>query len=172
MDPTQTEAVPAQTPKKKKPFVSILLALLIIVIGIVAWIMLYQKSNPTLTTEKTATSSAPTTITPEKITTTEPPVVDDTALITKALVAKTGIAEDKIDVTVSTKVDNFAKGLVGAKGEETGGGYFLAVKINGASWVIVFDGQSTPDCSVVTPYNFPATMVPECLDAGGNLVKR
>ena len=72
---------------------------------------------------------------------------------------------------VSQKDGAFAKGFVGAKGKEVGGGYFLAVKSSG-KWIIAFDGQSTPGCEQVNPYNFPATMVPECLDAGGNLIKR
>jgi hypothetical protein len=168
MDPAQV--VQDQIPKKKKPLIPILLALLIIIIGIVAWFILSQKSSPTQSATKVATSSAKTeTPTPNVVT--PEPVVDDTALITTVLVTKTGIAADIIDVTVSTKIDNFVKGLVSTKGEETGGGYYLAFKDKG-NWYIVYDGQSTPDCSAVNPFNFPVSMVPECLDAGGNLVKR
>ena len=170
MDPAQV--VQNQIPKKKNLLVPILIALLIIAVGIIAWLLLSQKSSPTQTTDKLATSSAKTeTTSPTVSTPTVAPVVDDTALITKALVAKTGIAADVIDVTVSTKTDKLAKGLVSAKGEETGGGYFLAAKVNDG-WVIVFDGQSTPDCASINPYNFPASMVPECVDSSGNIVTR
>jgi hypothetical protein len=168
MDPA--ENLPIQTPEKKKPLVPIILTILIIIIGIVAWVLLSQKSNPTVTTEKVATSSADTATTP-KVATPVASAIDDTTLITKALVTKTGIAADKIDVTVSKQVDNFAKGLVSTKGEETGGGYYLAFKDKG-NWYIVYDGQTTPDCSQVNPFNFPTSLVPECLDAGGNLVTR
>lgn len=142
-------------------------------------LLLYWYLNPAETfaptnSTKTSTSSAAEKKVPTESPTqtkTPEPVVDDTALITKALVVKTGIAADVIDVTVSTKTDKLAKGLVSAKGEETGGGYFLAAKVNG-DWVIVFDGQSTPPCSAVNPYNFPASMVPECVDSSDNIVTR
>ncbi len=51
------------------------------------------------------------------------------------------------------------------------GGYFLAAR-EGSTWVIVYDGQATPSCAEITPYNFPVDMVPECLDAENNLVVR
>lgn len=169
MDPAQV--VQNQIPKKKNPLIPILLAIIIILIGIVAWVLLSQKNNPAKTTEKVATTSSKTETVAPSAATTETPVVDDTALITKALVTKTGIAANIIDVTVSTKTDKLAKGLISAKGEEVGGGYFLAAKVNDG-WVIVFDGQSTPPCASINPYNFPASMVPECVDVSGNLVTR
>lgn len=98
------------------------------------------------------------------------PLKDDLGDITKALVVKTGIPEDKIDVKLSSQQGNYAKGLVGTKGEETGGGYFLAYKTS-EKWIIAYDGQATPDCKTVDPPGFPKTMVPECMQ-GGNLVTR
>lgn len=172
MDPAQQ--IPQQTPSpgKKKLLIPILIALMIILIGVIAWVLLSPKSNPSVTTEKVATSSADTTTT--KVATSPPapaPAIDDTTAITKALVSKTNISADTIDVTISKNDGTFAKGLVGVKGEQTGGGYFLAVKIGG-NWTIAYDGQATPDCTAVNPYNFPNTLVPECLDANGNLVTR
>ena len=169
-----TETVP-QVPNKPTSSKTTLLILIIIILlalaaGAYWYFFLREAATAPPTTQKTATTSAKTTTTPVETTTPEP-VADDTALITKALVTKTGIAADVIDVTISTKTDKLAKGLVGAKGEEVGGGYFLAAKVND-NWVIVFDGQSTPPCSSVNPYNFPASMVPECLDASGNIVTR
>ena len=170
-----TETVP-QVPNKPTSSKTTLLILIIIILlalaaGAYWYFFLREQATTSPTTQKTATTAAKTTTTPTETTTSEPTVVDDTALITKALVTKTGIAADVIDVTISTKTDKLAKGLVGAKGEEVGGGYFLAAKVND-NWVIVFDGQSTPPCSSVNPYNFPASMVPECLDASGNIVTR
>jgi hypothetical protein len=51
------------------------------------------------------------------------------------------------------------------------GGYFLAAKINNG-WQIVFSGNGTPYCSMVDVHNFPGYIVPECVDANGNLVYR
>lgn len=99
------------------------------------------------------------------------PPKDDLGDLTKALIAKTGIPEDKIDVTLSSVVQGkYAKGFIGTKGEETGGGYFLAYKTSD-KWIIAYDGQATPDCKDVDPPGFPKTMVPECMQ-GGNLVTR
>ncbi len=174
MDPAQPIPVPEQNPApgKKKPLIPILIALFIILIGVIAWVVLSQKSTPSVTTEKVASSSANTaTVSPKVATTSSTPAAGDTALITKALVAKTNISAVTIDVTVSSNDGTFAKGFVGVKGEQTGGGYFLAVKVGG-NWIIAYDGQATPDCTVVNPYNFPNTLVPQCLDANGNLVNR
>ncbi len=161
---------------KKKKLLGILGAALLLLLFA---LLIYWYLNPAETFAPTNSTKISTGSASEKkvvtenqttIQTTEP-VVDDTALITKALVAKTGIAADVIDVTVSTKTEKLAKGLVSAKGEEVGGGYFLAAKVNG-DWVIVFDGQSTPPCASVDPYNFPASMVPECIDSADNIVTR
>jgi len=99
------------------------------------------------------------------------PPKDDLGDLTKALIAKTGIPEGEIDVTLSSGVQgNYAKGLVGTKGEETGGGYFLAYKTSG-KWIIAYDGQATPDCKDVEVPGFPKAMVPECMQSG-NVVTR
>ncbi len=50
-------------------------------------------------------------------------------------------------------------------------GYFLAAK-QGDGWVIVYDGQAAPPCDAIEQYQFPIHMVPECLDAGNQLVVR
>jgi len=163
----ETETAPPKSSRKTALLV-LLGLLLILLVAAAFWYFFLrgpvEKSKQT--TEKTATTSTKTATTSPQIVNT----LDDETLIKKALVAKTGIAEDKIDVTVSQKSGNFAKGLVGAKGE-IGGGYFLAFKDKG-NWIIVFDGQSTPECSLINPIAFPASMVPECLDAAGNPVQR
>ena len=95
----------------------------------------------------------------------------DEVLLKQAVSEKTGIAIDIIVVEISQNTGKYAKGLVNAKGETVGGGYWLAVKSDG-KWTVVFDGQSTPECSLVDPPGFPASMVPECFDASGNVVAR
>ena len=141
----------------------------LLLFAVVFWYFFSQKpsSETKQTNDKTATTSAQgAPVTPQSENS-----VDDEALIKEALVAKTGITQDLINVTISQKVDNFVKGSVGTKGEETGGGYFLAVKVNNA-WTIVYDGQSQPNCSAVNPYSFPSSMASECLDNSGNLTTR
>lgn len=154
-------------PKKKK-LLFIVIALLIVLVGLLLFLFLFSRKTAEngKPTPKTSTKAAA-----QPATTAPATVPDDLSLITAALVAKTGISASTIDVTLSQQTGNFAKGSVGTKGEETGGGYFLAAKVNG-TWVIVYDGQASPDCSVVNPYNFPTSMVPECLDSSGNVVSR
>ena len=152
-----------------KNLLVLLLILVVILIAGASWYFFLQKSNPETkqsngTTATTSAKGAAANSQPSSS------VADDN-LIKEALVAKTGIASDTIDVSISQKVDTFAKGSVGTKGEETGGGYFLAVKVSGV-WIIVYNGQATPNCIAVNPYNFPTTMVPECLDSSGNLITR
>ncbi len=155
--------------QNKKTLLVLFLVFALILIAVLVWMLSLKRptQESAQTSKKTATTS--TQVATKSSKTTKPE--DDEALIKKALVAKTGIAENIIDVTVSTKVANFAKGFVGAKGEEVGGGYFLAVKVDG-TWIIAFDGQSTPNCTAVDPYNFPASLVPECLNGAGNPVTR
>ncbi|HEY4695153.1 MAG TPA: hypothetical protein VIH52_04310 [Candidatus Nanoarchaeia archaeon] len=152
--------------EKKKLLLLIFLALLSA--AVILWLIFSQNSeqnaqlgsqNPSTSSETVSTNSA------------LQAVADDEALIKIALEAKTGIPEDMLVVNLSLKDGDFAKGSVGTKGEETGGGYFLAVRDNG-KWLIAYDGQANPNCEEVNPYNFPANMVPECLDSNGNLVTR
>jgi len=98
------------------------------------------------------------------------PSPDDFSAIRAALVAKTGISQENIQVSISQNTGQHAKGTVKDK-NDIGGGYFLAAKV-GETWIIVYDGQSQPTCSQIAPYNFPKEMVPECLDSSGNVVKR
>jgi hypothetical protein len=95
---------------------------------------------------------------------------DDFSAIRAALVTKTGISQENIQVSVSQNTGQHAKGTVKDR-NDVGGGYFLAAKV-GETWIIVYDGQAQPTCSQINPYNFPKEMVPECLDSGGNVVTR
>lgn len=101
-------------------------------------------------------------------TATPTPTTDDLQAIKLALAAKLGT---NIEVTISQNTGTHAKGNVREKSSEVGGGYFLAAKVD-SRWVIVYDGQSTPTCSQIAPYNFPKNMVSECLSASGQVVSR
>jgi hypothetical protein len=99
------------------------------------------------------------------------PTVDDQAAIKQAVYTKFGSDATKLNVTVSKIEGNYATGGIVDVGSEVGGGYFLAAKWQG-NWVIVHDGQAHPTCAQIAPYNFPVSMVAECLDATGKVVKR
>lgn len=94
----------------------------------------------------------------------------DIEAIKKAVYEKTGIAEDKAQIIVSTREGDYVKGGI-SFGQDVGGAYFIAAKKDGI-WIVVYDGQSTPTCKQLSQYAFPASMVPECQGADGNVVKR
>lgn len=97
--------------------------------------------------------------------------VDETQSIINAVYKKFNSDEEKLDVSVNKIMGDYATGNVKEKTSEVGGGYFLAAKAGG-KWIVVYDGQSTPTCQQLVSYNFPSTMVPECLGEGGKLIKR
>lgn len=102
------------------------------------------------------------------------PSVDENAIIIaavkKGLVAEHGSDAATMTITVSGVSGGYAKGMASAQG---GGGMWFAAKVNGA-WTLVWDGNGTISCSVLTPYpNFPKTMIAECYDdAAKNTVTR
>lgn len=92
------------------------------------------------------------------------PVPSDEQQIAAALAEKFGQSADQLGITVNTISGDHATGGIS-------NGYFLAAREEG-SWVIVYDGQATPPCVDIEQYRFPVEMVPECLDAGSQLVVR
>jgi len=103
------------------------------------------------------------------------PVVDienDTKLIAQALVKKDGINLNEMNVVVREDTGKFASGGINPKEPGVGGGYFFAAKTD-SGWHIVASGNGIITCAEVTPYpDFPKSMIPECVDSSGNLVRR
>ena len=95
---------------------------------------------------------------------------DDATAIKIAVSKKIGNAESELGIQISKQTSKHAKGFINAK-DETGGGYWLATKTD-SGWIIVYDGQATPNCNQVDSYEFPTDMVPECIDDTGNVIKR
>jgi len=89
---------------------------------------------------------------------------DDASALRRTLAARFGVSPDEIVFVITEQTEEHATGGLP-------GGYFLAAREEG-TWVIVYDGQATPSCAEIAPYNFPGDMVPECLDAENNLVVR
>jgi hypothetical protein len=86
-----------------------------------------------------------------------------------AMVAKHGSDFSGLTYSLDKTEGDYASGSVGGTG---GGGMWFAAKVNG-TWTIVWDGNGSIMCSDLTAYpNFPADMIPECLDASNNTVKR
>lgn len=93
----------------------------------------------------------------------------DLLQLQKAFAKKYNRSATETEVTISKKDETHISGGIKFTGE-IAGGWFLAYK-TADGWIIVQDGNGTISCETVAPYNFPKSMVPECVDAGGNLVK-
>jgi len=94
---------------------------------------------------------------------------DDLVQIKNAFAKKYGKKNDDIDLNLSQNDGTYANGTVNFK-LSMEGGIFLAANASG-EWLIVFDGNGTIPCNALGPYNFPKSMVPECLNSQGKLVK-
>ena len=90
--------------------------------------------------------------------------VNDDAAIQAALAEKLGVSGEGLQVTFAENTGSHAKGEVRDE-------YFLAYKDNN-SWIIVYAGLANPPCQDVIASQFPAEMVPECVDEENNLVVR
>ncbi len=95
---------------------------------------------------------------------TQTPIPTDEQLIALALADELDQPADQLAINMESITDLHATGGVG-------NGYFLAAR-QGDSWLIVYDGQAIPSCTVVETYQFPIEMVPECLDPDANLFTR
>lgn len=75
-----------------------------------------------------------------------------------------------VHLTISQKDSTHVWGSV-KFGDELAGGWFLAYKESSNGWIIVADGNGTISCETIAPYNFPISMVSECVDKNGKLQK-
>lgn len=91
----------------------------------------------------------------------------DALFLREAYEKEKGALEAGETFSVSQNDGTYAKGMVGGEG---GGGFWLAVKTNGV-WDIIFSGQSNPECSLLSQYNYPASMMSTCVQ-NGNEVNR
>jgi hypothetical protein len=84
-----------------------------------------------------------------------PTQMTDEEAIRAALASHLGANASELTVVIEQNTGTHAKGSVE-------NGYFLAAKVDD-QWQIVADGQAMPDCTLVAQYNFPLSMVPECI---------
>ena len=84
-----------------------------------------------------------------------PAPTSDEDAIKAALAAHLGTNVGNLRIVIQHNNGTHARGGVD-------NGYFLAAKVNG-QWQIVADGQGALNCQVITQYNFPPSMIPECL---------
>lgn len=79
---------------------------------------------------------------------------------------------ESIIIGINEDTGMFAKGSVQYEGQFGGGLWFAAKTDKG--WEIAFDGNGIMPCSAANGYDFPASMVPHCVDTehGNELASR
>lgn len=133
-----------------------------LIIAMWAFYMYTQKPASTTTLPPTPTVA---------VATTAPTIspISDNDLIRQALADKYNKPLSSVKYTPSKNDGTHASGGVIFSGD-IAGAWVLAAKENGA-WIIVQDGNGVIMCEIVAPYNFPVSMVPECVDKNGKLIK-
>jgi hypothetical protein len=93
------------------------------------------------------------------------------AHVRAAFAEKYGPPTDRYLVEVERDTGMFAKGSIRFTDEPGGGLWFAARTTQG--WELVFDGNGIIPCSAIAGHDFPADMVPQCLDEeSGELLQR
>jgi hypothetical protein len=95
---------------------------------------------------------------------------DDALLVKEAIAKKYHKNVNDIDLTISDYDGSHVWGSFKFK-LAMEGGWILAAKNKELQWVVVQDGNGTITCELIAPYDFPVTMVSECVNKQGNLIK-
>lgn len=98
------------------------------------------------------------------------PTIDEKSEIMQAVYIAADLTEEEADITFNEIRENHAKGLIKEK-DAVSGAYWLAARTE-EGWVVVYDGQATPECAIVDQYEFPSDLVPECVDEEMELIIR
>jgi hypothetical protein len=80
------------------------------------------------------------------------------------LAKKYNKTETDVDVTISSEMPMYAKGMVSFAGEQGGGQWYAYKSPLSKSWELVFDGQMTISCEIAMSDAFPVSMISECID--------
>lgn len=132
-----------------------------LIIAMWAFYIYTQRSIPIKISEELAS--------PTTAASTIPTVVSDETLIKQAFAQKYQKPITDVQLTVKQNTGTLAQGGVSFTGE-IAGAWWLAAKM-GNQWKIVQDGNGTISCETIAPYKFPLSMVSECVDKNGKLVK-
>jgi len=94
-----------------------------------------------------------------------------------ALAAKYPAGEmDAAEIEVVEETETHFSGVVKPVDDlngSTGGGYVFATKTETGNWIIVADGQGSINCDDANLYEFPTSMIAECLDENtGEIIQR
>lgn len=82
--------------------------------------------------------------------------------VAKSFAAKYDIPVERVIVDVDGDTGYHARGSIQFEGQFGGGLWFAANTSKG--WEIAFDGNGIIPCSAADAYDFPATMIPQCID--------
>jgi len=149
--------------------VKVFIPLVLLIAGFSLGLFIKDYSKPKTTPDSTlqiTPSLMPTAIPSPTITIVQE---DLSTVIQKSIADKYKLTDlGEISVTVGKQTPDFAEGTVSLS---DGGGWWLAAKTSG-HWKLVDDGNGIVSCEKISPYNFPSSMVPQCVDKQGNLIKK
>jgi len=144
-----------------------------IILGLWGYYFYHQNKLPFLNHPVTIVNPTPITSIPlfpsATLVPSQPSINDDILQIKTAFAKKYGRNVADVDLDLAADDGSYAIGTVTFK-LAMEGGHLLAAKAAGG-WVIVQDGNGSVMCDAISPYNFPKSMVPECIDTQGKLVK-
>ena len=141
-------------------------ALILITVVFGGYMLLEQntpKEEPLNTTENSVELPQP------QVTQNPSPANDNAILvaqITAEFMTKYNRPSSDIFLSVTENTGEFATGVIGFK-EEVGGGLWFAAKTQ-SGWKLAYDGNGIVSCEAANKYDFPATMIPNCIDLQNN----
>lgn len=99
-------------------------------------------------------------------------IQEDAEKITQALVAK-GLNLTDMKVVIHKHLGKYISGSVVPVSAPAGGGYVFATKDESGNIQILADGNGAIMCTMLESFqDFPAYLIPECIDESGNPVVR
>jgi hypothetical protein len=139
---------------------------------VILWGYYFYQNIFTLTSKSEITEITQNLPSPTKfvVPTTQPSpasTLSDLDLIKLAFAEKHGKPVSEVILTISENNGLTARGSISFTGD-VGSGWWLAAKVKGI-WTAIQDGNGYVSCETVTGYNFPKSMVPECVDTNGTL---
>ena len=147
--------------------------IIFIILGLWGYYFYHQNKLPFIENPVAVVAPTPTAYIPlfpsATLAPSQPSIDSDILQIKTAFAQKYGRKVADVDLDLTADDGTHAVGTVTFK-LAMEGGHILAAKAAG-EWVIAQDGNGSVMCDAVSPYNFPKSMVPECVDSQGKLVK-
>ena len=142
--------------KSKKRIIIIFSLILVILLSIIVFIILKNKNN---SVNKILNKD----VAKDDILINKTTFEERENLIKESLAGKFNSSIDKVSVFIARENGNYVNGaffINNFSGDESFSGYFFAITDDGIN--IIWADKGSVDCSIITSYNFPKEMAPDC----------